>query len=240
MGSCMPEYQTATDEQVEGRMKAPPGLAPIPVANFDPCGESPTAGREIDQSLSGQPLGTCSGSFSGIAYQHPTVTMDDELVGSTVDVKRNPDPIDKLGYLGCFRDNDGGRTLEQYFGNGFTPKTCRAKVQSESSTHIVFALQYGGQCRASASATAYRGQGLSADCTMTCSANKLLICGGPNPIRSTKSIHWLRAQFRLQALRPPPAQAHGALDLLVSHQWTGVLIGFVEVLILVTILTNTT
>jgi len=106
--------------------------------------------------------------------------MDDELVGSTVDVKRNPDPIDKLGYLGCFRDNDGGRTLEQYFGSGFTPKTCRAKVQSESSTHIVFALQYGGECRASASATSYRAQGLSADCTMSCSANELLICGGPN------------------------------------------------------------
>eukprot|EP00931_Biecheleriopsis_adriatica_P021622 TRINITY_DN14093_c0_g1_i1.p1 TRINITY_DN14093_c0_g1~~TRINITY_DN14093_c0_g1_i1.p1 ORF type:complete len:862 (-),score=116.59 TRINITY_DN14093_c0_g1_i1:110-2353(-) len=97
--SCMPEYKPATDEQVEGKMPAPPGLDPIPVVPFNPCGKSPTSAfvsmsrrrepqNHLDQSRDGQPLGTCSGGLDGtLAYEWPQVTMDDPLVGTPVDVR---------------------------------------------------------------------------------------------------------------------------------------------------------
>ena len=178
--TCLPEYLPEVKEQVKGQMINMPNIALIPVAKFDPCGVSPTLG--FDNTIAGKPLGACNRTFTNkTAYTPANGDMNHNLLATGAAVLA-PNPIDQTGYLGCFTDiANGKRTMEKLLGNGYTPATCRQAVKALNGKYVVFGIQYGGECWASASSASYNSQGVSTKCTMLCTADAggWTFCGGP-------------------------------------------------------------
>ena len=176
--ACLPEFLPAINEQVQGQMAQMPNIAAIPVAKFDPCGSSPTQG--FDNTKPGQPIGACKGTFTNkTAYTPVDGAMSHNTPATGPDVPA-PNPVDQNGYLGCWSDGANGRLLEtQIPGNNWTSTTCRQAVRKLGPRFVVYGIQYGGECWASANATNYQAQGASNNCLKLCNADPWSYCGGP-------------------------------------------------------------
>jgi len=176
--ACRPEYQAQFNETTPAGQI--PNINKIEkVAAFDPCGYSPF--QAYDDTVAGQPLGTCTGTFTN----KPAYTPNSGNMTSTAVVKLTgpfaaPNPIDQDNYLGCFTDGISGRAFEKRIGENHTPKSCIAAAKALSQNYVVVAIQYGGECWASIRNDTYAAQGPSTRCKMSCTADEWYICGGPN------------------------------------------------------------
>ncbi len=98
--------------------------------------------------------------------------------------------------IGCYTDNSFLRAMSyQYSGNTYTVDSCASTATKDG--YLYFALQYGGECRASNSLLDSEQYGVSTGCTMICRAlpTGTATCGGS----------WANALYATSiATQPPP------------------------------------